>query len=48
MILNRGQRNAVFLPAPGESVQAVLPPIRDMGFGPGGKPAAPAAPAPSP
>jgi hypothetical protein len=48
IILNRGQRNAQMVPAPGESFRADLPPIRDMGFGPGGKGLSPPAPAPAP
>jgi lipopolysaccharide export system protein LptA len=48
IILNRGQRNAVFAPAPGETTSFDGPPLKDMGFGPGGKSAAPPAPAPAP
>ncbi len=48
VILNRGQRNAQFVNAPGELLRVDAPPIKDMGFGPGGKAAVPAAPAPAP
>ena len=47
VILNRGQRNAELVPAAGEQLRLDAPPIRDMGFGPGGKAATPPAPAPA-
>jgi hypothetical protein len=47
IIFNTGQRDAIMEPAPGESIHGVLPPLRNLGFAPGAKPA-PAAPAAAP
>ncbi len=42
IIFNRGQKNAVFESAPGQSVRAVLPPMKELGILPPEKAATPA------